>query len=483
MAKIVFLQLNEYELHGTQSIAAVLRAHGHSSALAVPGFEQDPMAAILRADPDVIGIGLTTVERAEALLWAQALKKRTRALVILGGIDPTFHPRLALEPGVDGVIRGEAEYSTLELMDRVTRGEDIHSVPALAYNQGGELSQNPVGGLIQDLDTLPFPDKDLYLGRYQYFRDFPIKLFMAGRGCPYDCGYCANRGLRALYDNPGHYVRFKSPAYLLAEIKAVLQTYPARILGFNDDLFTLKLSWLQEFLPRYQQEIGIPFFCTCRIDAMSDDKAALLADAGCYTSWYGLETADPETREQVLGRNMSNDDIARGTEILHRHGITAQSYNILNIPGETFEQGLATLRLNIRVKNRHAVTALFQPFPGTAMTDRLVQQGLIKEPDKLGGREKMSYFAFSPFQQKDTARFHNLQKLFLFGLWFPRLIPLIARLCALPPNPLFDILFLGSFAINYKGTHRLSAWEVIHYNLRHVWTTYLARSRFVPPDE
>jgi len=184
MAKIAFLQLNEYELHGTQSIAAVLRAHGHSCQLVVPGFERDPMAAILRAGPDVVGIGFTTVERQEALLWARALKKRTRALVILGGIDPTFHPRLALEPGVDGLIRGEAEYSMLELVDRSARGEDLESVPGLAVNRGGELIMNPAGALVEDLDTLPFPDKDLYFGRYRYYRDFPIKGFMAGRGCP-----------------------------------------------------------------------------------------------------------------------------------------------------------------------------------------------------------------------------------------------------------------------------------------------------------
>ena len=95
----------------------------------------------------------------------------------------------------------------------------------------------------------------------------------------------------------------------------------------------------------------------------------------------------------------------------------------------------------------------------------------------------VSFFGFSPFTQKDSKRFHNLQKLFLFGLWFPSLIPLIKKLCALPKNPLFDILFLGSFAINYGRSHKLSTWEVIHYNLRHVFSTYLTRSRFVPPEE
>jgi radical SAM superfamily enzyme YgiQ (UPF0313 family) len=483
MAKIVFLQLNDYELHGTQCLAATLRAAGHKPELVVPGFEKDAMAAILRAEPDVVGIGHTTVERKEALLWARALKQKTRALVILGGIDPTFHPRLALEPGIDGLFRGEADHCLVEFMDRVERGEDFHDVPGLAYNRSGELKQNPVGSLVEDLDSLPFPDKDLYLGRYRHYRNFPIKVFMAARGCPYHCAYCVNKSLRGLYDNPGRYVRFKSPSYLAAEIKDVLKTYPARTIGFNDDLFTVKLSWMSEFLPLYKKEIGIPFFCNCRIDNMDDAKAELLAEAGCYTCWYGLETADPETREQILCRNMTNEAIVRGTEILHRHGVSTQSYNILNIPGETVEQGLNTLRFNVELKNKYAIATLFQPFPGTELAERLTEQGLVKEPEKLASRENMSFFAFSPFKQKDTDLFHNLQKLFLFGLWFPWLIPLIKKLCALPKNPLFDILFLGSFALNYRSSHRLKAWEVVYYNLRHVWTTYRARTHFVPPEE
>ena len=482
MARIAFLQLNEYEMHGIESIAAVLKARDHESILILPGFESDPMNAISRFEPHLVGIGHTTVERKEALLWAKALKKHTRARVILGGVDPTFHPDLARQPGVDAIIRGEAEMVMLELMDRVDRGEDFCDLPGLVMFREGQLIMNPMGPVVSDLDSMPFPDKDLYLARYKYFRDFPIKLFMASRGCPHHCSYCANRGLRALYPDPGHYVRFKSPPYLVAEIKDVLQKYPARIIGFNDDLFALRMSWLSEFLPRYRQEIGLPFFCNARIDNMTEEKAALLAESGCYTCWYGLESANPETRKNLLGRRMSNQAIRRGTEALHRHGITTLSYNIMNLPGETLEDGFQTLRFNIELQNDLAVATLFQPFPGAELTDQLIADGRLPAPEDLASREKISFFAFSPFRQRDTDRFHNLQKLFLFGLWFPSLLPLLKRLCALPRNPLFDILFLGSFAVNYARSHRFKAWEVAYYNLRHIWTTYLARSRFVPPE-
>lgn len=481
MARVAFLQLNQYELLGLESIAAMLASRGHQVRLFIPGFSRDPLAELSRFQPQVVGLGLSTVERNEALAWAPVLQKRLGAKVILGGIDPTFTPELALAPGVDAVCRGEAEYTLAELVERVEAGEDFADLPGLALAREGQLQQNPVRPLISDLDTLPFPDKDLYLDRYDYFREYPTRFFMASRGCPHHCTYCANPGLRAIYPNPQDYVRFKSPSYLLAEIKTTLKKYPARNIAFHDDLFTYKTSWLKEFLGPYRREIGLPFSCAARIDAMTEEKARTLAEGGCYTCWYGLESANEKNREQTLERKISNSSIRRGAEFLHRQGILTQSYNIMNLPGESFEDGLSTLRFNLELKNDFVVASLFQPFPGTAIAKKLAAEGKLEDPAQLSGREKMSYFAFSPFRQAETDRMVNLQKFFSLVLRFPGLLPLIPRLCSLPPNPIFDILFLLSFALDYAKSHRLHWWEVAYFNLRHLRTTYFKRNR-LPED-
>ena len=480
MTRVAFLQLNYYELHGLESLSAVLKAAGHEVRLFIPGFERKALRSLCDYRPEVLGSGLTTVEREESLSWARAVKARTGAKVVLGGIDPTFFPEIALDPAVDAVVRGEAEATLADLCDRVGRGEDLSDLPGLSFARDGQLVNNPIRPLPADLDALPFPDKSLYLS-YPYFRDYPIKFFMASRGCPHGCSYCANRGLRALYPNPGDYIRFKSPGYLLEEIKATLKLAPARTIGFNDDLFTHRLAWLSEFLPRFKAEVGVPFFCNCRIDTMTEEKAAVLAANGCYTCWYGLESADPELRASMLGRRMSNDDIRRGVVILHRHGILAQSYNILNLPDEGFDAALRTLAFNRELKNDFVVASLFQPFPGTELYAKLLAEGRMEEVPRAN-RQSMSYFAFSPVRQPDTRKVSNLQKFFIIGQHHPGLMPLIERLCALPPNPLFDILFLVSFAAQYGRSHRLNAREVVKYNLKHLLTTYLARGRSVPRD-
>jgi len=479
MARLLFLQLNDYELHGPQSISAVARAQGHSVSLVIPSFERKPWQAIQDFDPQVVGFSLATVERAEAFEWAAAVKQRTRALVLMGGVDPTFYPEMVDHPAVDLVCRGEGEEAVAELLTALDQDGDFTRIPGLWAKRNGRRFENPVRPLIEALDTLPFPDKSLYLERYPHFRDYPIKFFLAGRGCPYGCTYCANYGLRNLYPNRQRYVRFKSPAYLLTEMRQVLGRYPARTVGFNDDLFTFDEEWMADFLEGYRREAGRPFFCCGRVDTMTEAKARLLKESGCYSLWYGLESAKEETRRKILNRQMSDEAIRRGTRLLKDQGLQTQSYNMLNIPGEGLAEGLATLRFNRELHNDFVVASLFQPFPGTELTRELIASGKLQDVEDFSSREKLSYFAFSPLEQPERRELMNLQKLFVLGHWFPRLEGLIRRLVRLPPNPVFDIIFLVCFAVDYGRSHHLRLSEVARYHLRHLRTTYFRRRRKV----
>jgi len=480
MAKIVFVQLNEYELHGLEALSAELKKRGHQTKLVIPFFEKTPLKEIADFSPDLVGFSVASVEREQALVWAKAVKRHIGVPIIFGGIDPTFFPEVINDASVDMVMRGEAEQSLSGLMDALDANEDYTGIANLWVKRDGKIYQNPVGALIEDLDTLPFPDKELYFSRYRYFQEFPIKVFLAGRGCPFACNYCANSGLRELYPNRHRYSRFKSAGYLIEELKQALARYPARTVGFSDDLFCYDQKWMEQFLPRYGKEIGIPFFCTARIDLMTDDKARLLKEANCYSVWYGLESASADDRARILNRKMSDEQIARGVEILHKYGLRVQAYSMLNYPGDSFEKALATLDFNRRVKNDFVVSALFQPFPGIKLR---VQKDESNTREQNAGKAKKSgfnFFAYSPFKQKDTKKIETLHKLFILGFHSRLVFKLIPFLVKLPKNPLFDIIFLISFAWQYTKVHRLSGWETIKYNLKHTRTTYFRRRARAP---
>ena len=147
-------------------LSAVLRMAGHRVDLQLADEEKNPTRWIRRFDPDVVSIPCPVAGHEEALQAAALVRNVCPdAFVLMGGTHATFTPELALRPEVDAVCVGEADGAVPELLDRLERGIDWQDVRNLAVEIDGELVQNPMRPPEQDLDALPFPDRELY---FQY---------------------------------------------------------------------------------------------------------------------------------------------------------------------------------------------------------------------------------------------------------------------------------------------------------------------------
>ena len=72
-----------------------------------------------------------------------------------------------------------------------------------------------------------------------------------------------------------------------------------KYIDFQDDVFTTSKEWLQEFLPRYKAEIGLPFQCLTHPKYMDDDIARWLKDAGCLWVQLGVQSMDEEFKNKI----------------------------------------------------------------------------------------------------------------------------------------------------------------------------------------
>ncbi|MEM4648684.1 MAG: cobalamin-dependent protein, partial [Nitrososphaerota archaeon] len=125
------------------------------------GLSMQDIAGIIRSlQPEVAGITATTPAIYDAYEIARIVKEHSpNSLVLLGGPHATFMAHEVLEecPYIDVVVRGEAEETLKEILERIERGGDLSEVAGITYRAGDRIKENPPRGLIDDLDSLPIP--------------------------------------------------------------------------------------------------------------------------------------------------------------------------------------------------------------------------------------------------------------------------------------------------------------------------------------
>jgi radical SAM superfamily enzyme YgiQ (UPF0313 family) len=427
---------------GVLYLAAALRRAGHEAALALAD-RRDFRARLRDFAPDLLAYSVTTGYHNYYLELNRQLKAELPkpALSVFGGPHATFFPEVVEEEGVDVVCRGEGEEAIVELADALTEGDDYRRLPNLWVKENGAVHRNDVRPLLEDLDAVPFPARDLLYDHDPYMRRVTMKHFFPMRGCPYLCTYCFNHKYNQLYRDKGSILRWRSVDNVLAEIDEVRRAYPLQFVRFLSDNFTNSKEWVAEFADKYRAAVGLPFHANVRANMVDEKVARDLARAGCVSVLLGIETGDDDARNRLLKRNMSRETIVAACRYLRESGVNVYASNIIALPGETFERALATVALNRECRPAFAWSALFMPYPGTELTQYAVDHGYYDgDPNAVFHTfHERSVLRFP--EARDARRFYNLHKLFGVMVEWPFLSRLAGPLCRVPPNPLYKLIF------------------------------------------
>jgi anaerobic magnesium-protoporphyrin IX monomethyl ester cyclase len=431
------------EPHGIMHISALLKQEGHRTSLAVATVD-DPIEVALRLKPDVVGYTVYTGTQNYYLDLNRQIKAQLPGVFsIFGGPHPTFFPEIIQHGAVDGICVGEGEYATLDLLNALQTGSEISDIPNWHFNLNGEIVRNPVRPLLtsEQLDELPFPDRDLLYNVHPASRRNKIRPFITGRGCPYSCTYCFNKAYRQLYQGLGKAIRRRSVGDVIREIKAVRKRYPLEFITFMDDTFVLNRQWLQEFAIRYKAGVGLPFWCQVRADLVTDEMMALFKDAGCVSVSFGLEAGNDRLRNAILKRDMSREQILEASRIFRRHGIAFMTNNMLGLPTGSLGTDFETLELNVQCRPSYANVFLFQPYPKTELGEWAFREGWMAGSfdDLSGSVSDDTILRFG--SELEKRQIENLQKLFALAVEFPFLVPLVKLLIKLPRNKLFWLVY------------------------------------------
>lgn len=333
--------------------------------------------------------------------------------VVCGGPQPTLQPRETLEtPGIDIICRGEGEQALLELCDRLEKEEDYTDIQNLWVKKNGKIIENGIRPLVENLDDLPDFDYEIFdIDNLHSILVAGNAYVMCSRGCPYNCTYCCNHRFKKLYPNYGKYVRYKSPRRVVDELKRLRDDHPSiRQFRFWDDILTLRKDWSREFLPMYKEEIGLPFHCYGKVDMLDDERIELMKDAGCVMMSLGIQSGNPELREEILNRSMSNEKILAICRKIHDAGIQILSENILGLPLEDQWKLLDTIKLNAQIDPENMFVFMFQPFKNTDIYEICKSKGLIPteaEKSHLGINLWDGPYLKMPYIAPERVRFYQ----------------------------------------------------------------------------
>jgi anaerobic magnesium-protoporphyrin IX monomethyl ester cyclase len=452
---------------GVMSISAVLKHYGHDCDIIVENLERDPLQAITKSKPDLIGISCTTGSHTWAKQTARRIKKKMNVPIVVGGPHPTFYPGAMDDSSIDIICIGEGEHAILELAQNIDCGSDITKIRNLwVRDSHGEIHKNPLRPLIQDLDALPFVDRELY-HKYKPLRAYEHSpLIITGRGCPYSCSFCFNKTLREMYSGTeGHYVRRRSAMNVTYEIRRIQGTYDVRRILFMDDTFILGRTWVLNFLEVYRQLVALPFSCLVRADLVDEPLVKALRNAGCFFVRMGIESGNEQLRNQVLNKGITTEQIQNAARLIKKHGIKLSTNSILGIPGETIGTALQTLHLNVRIHPDFAWCALMQPYPKTELANYAIKHRYLRDDFSFDDLDH-SYFFTTPIMTRDKTAITNLQKFFSICVTYPFLLPAVRCFVKLRPNVIFDALFKSYYAYRTYMTQEMDFEDYVRLGVR-----------------
>lgn len=458
MQKIIFILDSVFEHQGIQALSAFLKSKGYGAEVVFyeKGKTEQVLAEVSARAPLLVGFSVTSMN----FQWAVDLSLRLKALgipVIFGGPHPTYFPEFIETEGVDIICAGEGEYPLLDLIQALESGSDFTGIKNLWVKSGGNIFRNELRCLIEDLDSLPYIDREIFYKDSRLLAGFSSKRFLVGRGCPYNCTYCHNHELRLAYAGKGRFVRFRSPQNIIDEMKKVREDYGMKTVSFCADTFTL-YPRLSEFLDLYKKEIGLPFFCQGRFNELTEEIARKLGEAGCFYMALGVESGNERLRNIVLKRNMSDGQIASGSALLHKYGIKFIAYVMFGLPGETLAEALSTVEMLGRIGADSIAPTIYQPIIKTELWTYMEQHGLFEEK----AAQSFSHYSYSsPVKMAHKREIVNLHKIAFLGMRFPSFMPVIRLLIRLPHNPLFKLLNDYDLFRTYKVSRAMGLGEML----------------------
>ncbi len=334
-----------------------------------------------RLRPDVVGLSAMTYEAGCMHRLAKLVRERLPgAKVVAGGPHPSVAAADVLaDAAVDFVVRGEGEFTFLELLDGLEAARaDWSECQGLSFrDSSGAPVHNPDRPPPAKLDELPYPAWDLI--DHKKYHTVPrggviyahkeFATMFSSRACPWRCTYCHN--------SYGKTFRDRSAEHVLGEIELLVEKYGVKELVFMDDIFNFKperAKGIARGIIERGWKLALTFPNGFRGDILDEELVDLLKRAGMYRCMVAVESAVPRI-QKVMKKHLKIEKVRKIVDYIARRGVMVHGAFMLGFPSETEEEMRATI--DWAASSSFHTAAFFRviPFKGTELFQQVEHAG------------------------------------------------------------------------------------------------------------
>jgi len=342
----------------------------------------NPLKQILKFEPDIVGFTGASMEYQEAKSLAAKVRKKSKALLIIGGIHISTSPQTFSNIFDIGVI-GEGEITLGEILklyeSKQINHQHLNQVDGLVYFYKNKLVLTKPRQLIKNIDDLPIPDRSL-IPMENYIKNqlnlYGIKRLMVittSRGCPYHCVYCSSSVHWGSF-------RFHSVEYIVKEMDHLINKYRVDGIVFWDDLFiapkTRVLSLVEEIKKKGWDKTMV-FYGQARSNMADEDVIKALKSINVKRLSFGFETYSQKMLNFLKVNSVSVKDNIRTVKLCNKYDIDVTAGLIVGSPGETLKD--LQITYNTMKKYPLDVTNIYIliAYPGTKIWEFSKKNNLV----------------------------------------------------------------------------------------------------------
>ncbi|GIV34506.1 MAG: hypothetical protein KatS3mg031_2041 [Chitinophagales bacterium] len=395
---------------GLALVAASLREAGHE-VMVVDGVAEAPdqlnrieadymtnglsvnqIIARVPHDADVIGFSCMF-----SMNWIQDRKlidavgdHFPQTLIIAGGEHITAAPEISLRQTrhLHVCVLGEGEETVVDLVNAWEQKRDFSTVPGIVYKKpDGALCRTGKRTRIRQIEDIPWPAWDLfpletYHEKKMVFgvvknRSLPL---LASRGCPYSCTFCSSPQMWGTR----YYIR--SPQNVADEIEYFHYKYRIDNFDFFDLTAILKKEWVVEFAKEIlKRKLNITWQLPAgtRSEAIDRECARYLYLSGCRHLSYAPESGSKRILK-LIKKKVNLENMLQSMKYANKEKLHLRLNMIFGFPDDTHLDIWKTMWFLVRCSwvGAHEIgPSAFQPYPGSALFNRLEQEGKINMND------------------------------------------------------------------------------------------------------